>query len=101
MSAPGVPGRGEYLNENAPERPTSSMRSRVATKSLSVSPGKPTMKSEVSARSGPRITQPFNDAEIVRTGVTTVHCRQDAVGPRLDRQMQLRHELVQIAMRRY
>ena len=50
--AAGVPGRGEYLNENAWAKPTSSTRSSVARKSSSLSPGNPTMKSDDSARSG-------------------------------------------------
>src|SRR5499427_1801304 len=51
-SAAGVPGRGEYLNENAPAKPTSSTMRKVSLKSSSVSLGKPTMKSDVKAISG-------------------------------------------------
>jgi hypothetical protein len=43
MLAAGVPGRGLYWNENAWAKPISSTRSSVARKSVSVSPGKPTM----------------------------------------------------------
>ena len=52
MSAAGVPGRGEYLNENALAKPTSSTSDSVARKSSSVSPGKPTMKSDENAIAG-------------------------------------------------
>ncbi|MNC95875.1 hypothetical protein D3C83_130930 [compost metagenome] len=52
MAAAGVPGRGEYLNENADAKLTSRTRSSVDSKSFSVSPGKPTMKSVESAMSG-------------------------------------------------
>ncbi len=52
MSAAGVPGRGEYLNEYALAKPTSAISRIVSSKSLSVSPGKPTMKSDENAMSG-------------------------------------------------
>ena len=48
-----------------------------------------------------RRAQASDDVEIVRAGVTAIHGRENAVGTRLHRQMQLRHELWQIAMRRY
>ena len=51
-SAAGVPGRGEYLNENALANPFFDQIARSPPKSASVSPGKPTMKSEESAMSG-------------------------------------------------
>ena len=46
LSAAGVPGRGLYLKEKAAAKPTASTSARVAAKSASLSPGKPTMKSE-------------------------------------------------------
>ena len=49
--AAGVPGRWEYLKLNAWAKPTRRTRSIVASKSASVSPGWPTMKSDDSARS--------------------------------------------------
>src|SRR5512133_1265651 len=52
ITAASVPARGEYTNVNAPSKPTSSTTSSVSRKSVSVSPGKPTMRSVVSARSG-------------------------------------------------
>ncbi|CFW09073.1 Uncharacterised protein [Bordetella pertussis] len=51
-SAAGVPGRREYTNENEVSKPTSSISFMVFWKSSSVSPGKPTMKSEDSVRLG-------------------------------------------------
>ena len=51
-AAAGVPGRGEYLNEKACAKPTWRTSASVASKSASVSPGWPTMKSDDSARSG-------------------------------------------------
>jgi hypothetical protein len=41
-----VPGRGLYRNENEASKPASAASSWVAAKSASLSPGKPTMKSE-------------------------------------------------------
>ena len=49
MSAAGVPGRGEYLNEYAPAYPICMTSARVAANSPSVSPGKPTIKSDEKA----------------------------------------------------
>jgi hypothetical protein len=45
-------GRGEYLNEKLSTNPTSRTSARVASKSASLSPGKPTIRSVVMARSG-------------------------------------------------
>jgi len=46
------PGRGEYWKVNAPANREARTTSRVAWKSASVSPGKPTMMSVVMAASG-------------------------------------------------
>ena len=51
-SAPGVPGRGENLNAKVEAKPTRRTSASVSSKSRSVSPGKPTMKSDDSAMSG-------------------------------------------------
>ena len=50
--AAGVPGRMEYLKVNAPAKRAWRTRSRVSSKSWSVSPGNPTMMSVVMAASG-------------------------------------------------
>ena len=52
MVAAGVPGRMEYWNVKALEKRAARTTSRVARKSSSVSPGKPTMMSVVIAASG-------------------------------------------------
>ena len=52
MPAAGVPGRLLYLKEKACAKPISRTSAMVAAKSASVSPGKPTMKSDDSAMSG-------------------------------------------------
>jgi hypothetical protein len=50
--AASVPGRGEYLKMNALSYRTRSISAHVASKSASVSPGKPTMMSVERATSG-------------------------------------------------
>ena len=50
--AAGVPGRAEYWKVNALAKPAAATTSRVCAKSVSVSPGKPTMMSVVIAASG-------------------------------------------------
>ncbi len=52
MVAAGVPARIEYWKVKAPANRAWRTRSRVAAKSCSVSPGKPTMMSVVIAASG-------------------------------------------------
>src|SRR5256886_2754445 len=52
ISAAGVPGRGENTNVYAASYAASSTTSSVRRKSSSVSPGKPTIRSVVTARSG-------------------------------------------------
>ena len=52
MVAAGVPGRGENWKVKALSKRAASTTSRVAAKSASVSPGKPTMMSVVTVRSG-------------------------------------------------
>ena len=51
-AAPGGPGRIEYLKLKAEPYPISRTASMVRSKSISLSPGNPTMKSEDSAISG-------------------------------------------------
>ena len=98
MSAAGVPGRGEYLNEKAPANPILSTSARVAGKSSSVSLGNPTMKSDENAMSCRAHTN-VDDVEIFGGGVLAVHRREDAVRSGLYRQMHVRHQRRQIAMR--
>ena len=52
MVAAGVPGRMEYWKVNALANREARTTSRVCSKSSSVSPGKPTMRSVVIAASG-------------------------------------------------
>ena len=49
---------------------------------------------------GPRAAYPLDDAQIVRAGVAAVHRFENAVGARLHRQMQMRHQRRQVAVRR-
>ena len=72
----------------------------MSAKSSSVSPGKPTMKSEVSARSGRAARSALDRAQIVGAGVAAVHRGENPVRAGLHRQMQLRRKLRQIAMHR-
>ena len=58
------------------------------------------MKSEVSARSGRAARSRATNVDVVCARVPAVHRGEDAIGSRLHRQMQLRHEFRQIAMRR-
>ena len=46
-----MPGLGEYLNEYDAAKSNSSVTLSVSLKSSSVSPGNPTIKSEVTAKS--------------------------------------------------
>src|SRR6266566_4600330 len=52
IAAASVPARGEYTNVYALSKPTPSTAEIVSRRSSSVSPGKPTIRSVVSARSG-------------------------------------------------
>ena len=82
IAAAGVPGRGLYLNEKAWAKPTSRTSASVASKSASLSPGKPTMKSDEKRDVGPRRAQPLDGAAIVGGGVPAVHRLQHAVRAR-------------------
>ena len=62
-SAAGVPGRVEYLNEKACPYSISFINERVSSKSLSVSSGKPTIKSPEIRISG-RASRIFEIKEI-------------------------------------
>src|SRR5262249_30851504 len=113
ISAPGVPGRGEYLKEKAPEKPTSTTRSSVAAKSSSVSAGEAPQKivlglggeahNEIGRQCKLRacVTEALDDAQIIGPRMLTVHGSENPVRTGLHRQMQLRHQLWQIAMRGY
>ena len=58
------------------------------------------MKSEESARSGPRPAKRGDDIHVFRRIMLAVHRRQDSIRSRLHRQVQERHQLRQIAVRR-
>ena len=97
--AAGVPGRGEYLKLNAWAKPTSRTRASVASK---VGLGLAGMADDEVGRQRevrPRRAQPFDQAQVVGRGVPAVHRRQHAVGARLHRQVQERHQHRQVAMR--
>ena len=87
-----------YLNEKAWAKPISSTSRMVAAKSASLSPGKPTMKSDDSARSGRAARSASTSAPIVVGRVAAVHRLQHGIGARLHRQMQERHQLRHVAM---
>ena len=95
----GVPGRGEYLNENAPAKPTSSTMRSVREIVLGF-PGKSDDEIRRKRNIGPGRPQPVHHGDIIGAAMPPVHGGKDAVRARLDRQMQLRHQLGKIAMRR-
>ena len=57
------------------------------------------MKSPDSAMSGRAVSDALDGAQIVGAGVAAVHRLEDAVGARLHRQVQVGHQLVDVAMR--
>ena len=61
----------------------------VASKSASVSPGKPTMMSVVTARSGMASRAGGEPLEIAGRGVAAVHAGEGAVAARLQRKVQV------------
>ena len=79
-------GRGEYLNEKMASYRAASSSERVSAKSSSVSPGKPTMMSEVMlmGRRAARIQADF--LQIFFARVSAEHCAQHAGGTGLHRQ---------------
>ena len=98
--AAGVPGRGEYLKENAWAKPISSTRSSVARKSCSLSPGMADDQIRGKGEIGAGRAQALDNSSIVVRGVTPVHRGKHAVGPALHRKMQKRHQLRHLAMGR-
>ena len=98
--AAGVPGRGEYLNEKAWAKPISRTRASVAREIRVALAGKADDEIGRQRDVGPRRAQALDDAAIVVGGVPPVHRRQHAVGAGLHRQMQERHQLRHVAMRR-
>ncbi len=99
MSAAGVPGRGEYLNENEAEKPTSlDQLHRVAEIGIGLA-GEADDEIGGKGEHGLRRAQAIDDAQIIVAGVTPVHGVENAVRSRLHRQMQLRHQFGQVAMR--
>ena len=89
----------EYLNEKALANSTFSIKSKVASKSSSVSPGKPTMKSDDKAMSGRAARISRDKRDVVGARVLAVHRGEDFVRAGLHRQMQERHQARLIAMR--
>ena len=94
-----MPGRGEYLNENAPAKPTSSTSRSVSREILLGLAGEADDEIRRERDVGPRGAQPLDDAQIIGAGVAAVHRGENAVGAGLHRQMQMRHQRRQIAMR--
>ena len=84
-----VPGRGEYLKANRPAKRTSRTSSRVCSKSSSVSPGKPTMRSVESASSGRARRSCATRSRYSLPRVAPPHAAQHAVGARLHGQVQV------------
>ena len=98
--AAGVPGRAEYLKLNAWAKPTARTRSSVAAK---IRVGLAGMADDEVGRQRdvrPRRAQALDDAAVVGGRVAPVHRRQHAVGAGLHRQMQERHELRHLGVRR-
>jgi hypothetical protein len=92
MVAAGVPSRIEYWKVKALANRACSTTRIVSSKSSSVSPGKPTMMSvEIAAcgmRSRTRSRMPRKRSLRYERRIAL----QDAVGPRLQRHVQLRHD---------
>ena len=92
-AAAGVPGRGLKMKLKLSSKPTSSTSFIIRSKSSSVSPGKPTMKSLEIAMPGPDRAQLADRALVFERGVAALHRRQDAVAAVLHRQVQVVDEL--------
>ena len=90
MVAAGVPGRVEYWKVKALANRAARTTSRVAWKSSSVSPGKPTMMSVVIAASGMAARTSVDDAEVAlargRSGASPCSTASE---PGLQRHVQL------------
>ena len=93
-------GRALYLKEKAWAKRTRPASANVAAKSASVSPGKPTIMSVESAMSGRADAHPADQRLIVFGRVLAVHRREDAIGARLEGEMQIGHQLRLIAEQR-
>ncbi len=99
-SAAGVPGRAEYLNENALANCDLFDQIQASrSKSSSVSPGKPTMKSEDRGDVGPRPADFGDKRDIVGALVPAIHGGKHFIRTGLHRQMQERHQAGLIPMR--
>ena len=72
-SAAAVPGRGEKMKVNVESNCASAATSSVASNSASVSPGKPTMRSVVTARSGMLCAGRLEALEVALGGVAALH----------------------------
>ena len=90
-------GRGEYWNANTPSYCAASSKESVSSKSSSVSPGKPTMMSDVTLIGPARCANHGDLFEIFLARVGAQHLPQDARRSRLHRQVnviaQLRHRV--------
>ena len=73
---------------------------RRARSRRSVSPGKPTMKSDDSERPGRAARSAPDDRLVLERRVAALHRGEHAVGARLHRQVQVRHELAAAARSR-
>ena len=95
-----MPGRGLYLNENAWAKPISSTSASVARKSLVALARK--ADDEVGRERDVRTRPPQarDPAAVVVRAVAPVHRAKDAVRAGLHRQMQERHQLRHVAVRR-
>ena len=77
---------------------SSRTRSSVAAKSSSLSPGKADDEVRGQRDIGPRRAQAIDDAPIVVDRVAAVHRFEHAIGARLHRQMEKRHQRGDVAM---
>ena len=93
------PGREHERVRRVVARPRRRPRAS-RSKSASVSPGKPTMMSVVTARSGIAARAAAEPLEVARGGVAAVHARERAVAPRLQRQVQVLAHAVALGHRR-
>ena len=83
MAAAGVSRRCEYLKTKAWSNSTSRTSDSVSSKSASVSPGKPTMKSVLMPMPGCTAAQLLDDAQEPLARVAAVHQLQHAVAAAL------------------
>ena len=98
-TAAGVPGLGLYLNENADAYPTSSIKESESANSLLGLAGEPDNEVAGERDVWVGVTDPIDETKILRPGVPPVHGRQNPIRAGLNRQMEIWHHGIQVAMR--